>query len=173
MKPSDYWKSNSKLEHITPPGERFPEIGLYGALQSAVKGSVFEFGCGDGRLAPAFNHQLYTGYDINEYAIKAAKQNNPGYTFGTDIVDADTVLAYTVLLHIPDDEIQSVMDSFKSYQRIVIGEVLGRQWRRPGNPPVFNRNLEDYIMLAERTSYSVIKVPCPRYNCDVDLIILI
>lgn len=171
--PSEYWKSNSKLEHITPPGERFPEKGLFDALKQSVKGSVFEFGCGDGRLAPAFDPTLYHGYDINQYAIDAARVNNPKHKFGLDIVASDTVLAYTVLLHIPDDQIQSVIDTFKRYERIVIGEIMGRQWRRSGNPPVFNRDIEEYIEMVGRSEYSVIKVPCPRYNCDLDLISLI
>ena len=51
MEPSEYWKTNSGLVHITPPNDRFPEIRLNEALKKACKGSVFEFGCGDGRLS--------------------------------------------------------------------------------------------------------------------------
>jgi hypothetical protein len=43
--PAEYWASNEKLQHITPLGERFPEVNLFPALQKAIKGSVFEYGC--------------------------------------------------------------------------------------------------------------------------------
>jgi SAM-dependent methyltransferase len=170
VEPSEYWQANKNLVHITPAGERFPEVGLYEALQEAVTGSVFEFGCGDGRLAPAFSHEAYTGYDINQHAIKAARTANPDHVFGTEWVKADTVLAYTVLLHIPDDEIQPIIDRMKQYKRIVIGEIMGREWRRPGNPPVFNRDLEEYVEMIGR-QYTVIRVPYPRYGCDLELLV--
>lgn len=169
MEPAEYWQANSKLEHITPPGDRHPEQGLFPALRRAVKGSVFEFGCGDGRLAPAFSPDAYTGFDINQHAIDAARIANPDHTFGSQWVEADTVLAYTVLLHIPDHEIQPILERFDDYERIVIGEIMARQWRRPGNPPVFNRDLGEYVEMIGR-KYEVIRVPYPRYGCDLELI---
>jgi SAM-dependent methyltransferase len=171
--PAEYWASNEKLQHITPLGERFPEVNLFPALQKAIKGSVFEYGCGDGRLAPAFNPDQYVGYDINYSAIKAARLNNPAYQY-TDahaigyIYHAYTFLAYTVLLHVPDYEIENVIGLAKKYNRIVIGEIMGRQWRRPGNPPVFNRELSDYAEMIQRP-YEVINVQYPRYGCDLTL----
>lgn len=170
MTPAEYWQANRNLDHITPPGERFPEVGLFKALQEAVTGSVFEFGCGNGRLAPAFSPEAYTGFDINQHAIDAARIANPDYTFGSQWIEADTVLAYTVLLHIPDHEIEAVIDQFKAYKHVVIGEIMGRQWRRPGNPPVFNRDLEEYAAMLGR-EYTVIRVPYPRYGCDLELIV--
>ena len=170
MTPAEYWQNNSSLEHITPPGERFPEQGLFNALQNAVSGTVCEFGCGDGRLAAAFNPKAYAGYDINCHALAAAQKANPDHLFLSELVPADTILAYTVLLHIPDDEIESVIEQFLPYKRIVIGEMMGRQWRRPGNPPVFNRNLEEYVEMIGR-KYSVIEIPYPRYGSNLELII--
>jgi SAM-dependent methyltransferase len=170
MTPEEYWRSNAKLEHITPPGERYPEIGLFNALQKAVIGSVFEFGCGDGRLSPAFDPELYTGFDINQSALESARRANPKHAYSSEWVEADTVLAYTVLLHIPDHEIEPLIERIKSYKRIVIGEIMGRQWRRPGNPPVFNRDIEEYVEMLGRP-YEVIAVPYPRYGCDLELIV--
>ena len=164
----DYWKNNINLEHITPPGERFPELGIFNALSRACEGSVFEFGCGDGRLAPAFNHALYHGYDINQHALDAAIKANPHHAFVNDWVAADTFLAYTVLLHIPDGELP--IERMKQYGRIVIGEITGRQWRRGGNPPVFNREISEYADVIG-VEPEIIKVPYQRYKCDLDLMV--
>lgn len=169
--PSEYWQNNNNLVHITPSGERFPEINLFEALQKAVKGSVFEFGCGDGRLSPAFNCEHYAGFDINPAALKAAQKANPLHKYVTEWAAANTFLAYTVLLHVPDDEIESIINQAKrNYSRIVIGEIMGREWRRPGNPPVFNRNKEDYLdLVGWKCNFMPVKYP--RYGCDLDLMI--
>lgn len=169
--PAEYWKANEKLVHITPSGVEFPETGLYPALQVACKGTVFEFGCGYGRLAGAFPADAYYGFDINVHAIEAATQRNPEHDFGFEWRPADTFLAYTVFLHIDDDEIGGVIESAKAnYGRIVIGEIMGRQWRREGDPPVFNREAEEYGALVG-WDYETIKVPYPRYRCDLDLMV--
>ena len=170
MKPAEFWRANTGLRDITPRGERYPEVGLSDALRQACIGSVFEFGCGDGRLSPTFEPGAYFGFDINPTAIKAAHMLNPKYAYGHEWKEADTFLAHTVLLHIPDDEISGVIDRAKQYRRIVIGEVMGRKWRRPGDPPVFNREPEEYARLVG--SYpQVIKVPYPRYRCDLDILV--
>jgi SAM-dependent methyltransferase len=168
MGAGDYWRLNKSLAHITPPNERFPEIGLLPILKSVGRGSVFEFGCGDGRLSQAFDD--YVGYDINPTALKAAKLNNPDKRYTDKIVPADTFFAYTVLLHIPDNEIQSVIEIAKNYKRIVIGEITGRQWRRTGNPPVFNREVQEYADLIG-WDYEAIDIPYPRYNCNLTLMV--
>lgn len=171
MTPAEYWRSNKTLLHTTPPGELFPEVGLYDKLTAACKGSVFEFGCGYGRLAPAFHPSAYIGYDINPTALAAARKNAPAHLF-TDMEwpDADTVLAHTVLLHIPDDQIQETLDRMKAYKRIVIGEITGRHWRRRGDPPVFNREIGDYERMLG-ISCTVIKVPYPRYSSHLSLMV--
>ena len=76
-----------------------------------------------------------------------------------------------MLLHVPDDEIESIIKQAKrNYSRIVIGEIMGREWRRPGNPPVFNRNKEDYLDLVG-WKCTILLVKYPRYGCDLDLMI--
>ena len=168
MTPEEYWRGNSKLLHITPPGERHPEAGLFPILQSVVKGSVFEFGCGDGRLSSAFAAAEYTGYDINQEALRVARLNNPKHRYIDSIEGANTFLAFTVLLHVPDREIIQIIDIAKQYKRIVIGEIMGRRWRRGGNPPVFNRELTEYTQMIGRKC-ETIAIPYPRYNCDLTL----
>lgn len=170
MRPADFWRANAGLRDITPQGERFPEVGLFDALRSACQGSVFEFGCGDGRLAPAFDPDRYFGFDINSAALAAAKVANPKHRYGDEWEPADTFLAHTVLLHVPDDELPSVLDRANRYPRVVIGEVMGRKWRREGNPPVFNREAHEYEAMFERP-VSRIEVPYPRYGCNLTMLV--
>jgi hypothetical protein len=89
----------------------------------------------------------------------------------TDWTPAETFLAHTVLLHVPDGEIQSVIDRAKQCPRIVIGEVMGRNWRRGGNPPVFNREAHEYVEMVGRELIDSIAVPYPRYRCDLQLLV--
>ena len=149
---------------------RFPEVGLFPALQRACTGSVFEFGCGDGRLSPAFHPERYSGFDINPTALLAAQKANPAHRYVIEWAPADTFLAHTVLLHIPDDEIRAVLERAKGYDRIVIGEVMGRKWRRPGNPPAFNREADEYIEMIGRAP-EIIPIPYPRYRCDLTMLV--
>lgn len=170
MTPEQYWRQNSQLREITPAGVRFPEVGLFDALRSACGGVVFEFGCGDGRLSPAFDPSLYVGYDINPTALKAARKANPAHRYSETMEPADTFLAHTVLLHVPDDQIAGIMEKANHYPRVVIGEVMGRKWRRGGNPPVFNREAEEYEAMLER-KVTRMEVPYPRYGCNLTFLV--
>jgi len=127
-----------------PEGDGFPEFlsGLVG------EGSVLEFGCGIGRLAGCFDPECYLGVDVSTFAIAEARLLRPSHRF--QVIDdakslpaSDVTLAHTVLLHVPDDALQAVVDRFES-PRLIISEILGRHWRRTGNPPVFNREMSDY-----------------------------
>lgn len=168
--PAEFWRGNARLRDITPHGERFPEVGLFEALGRACTGSVFEFGCGDGRLSSAFHPDSYVGFDINPHALVAASRANPAHRYVTDPEPADTWLAWTVLLHVPDDEIGEVLDGAKLYRRIVIGEVMGRKWRRAGDPPVFNREAHEYVEMVGRPCETVL-IPYPRYGCDLHMLV--
>lgn len=169
--PAEYWRNNDALNHITPARIEFPEVGLFPALQKVCQGSVFDYGCGYGRLAPAFDPDSYYGMDINDTALDEARKRNPVYSFGKDWQSADTVLAYTVMLHIPDDEIVDLINKMRSYRRIVIGEIMGRRWRRPGNPPVFNREADDYCEIVGRDLVQIEYVPYPRYKESLTLLV--
>lgn len=49
---------------------------------------------------------------------------------------------------------------------VVLAEIMGREWRRPGNPPVFNRAGQEYIDLFTRHGFAVDDVvtgPYKRY----------
>lgn len=147
-----YWRQNKELAAITPEGVRFPEgFDVIETLREMFAGqSVVEFGCGDGRLTAAFDRETYVGVDINPHAILAARRNNPGYTFHLDAFPRKrAALAYTVLLHIPDDAIASVVERLSDCCRVVVVEIMGRKWRRPGLPPVFNREPGEYETMFE------------------------
>lgn len=163
-----YWRSNIDLKHLTPRGKRFPEIGLFDSLREICQGSVFEVGCGDGRLSPAFEPERYIGMDVNPAALAKARVDNPRHHYVEDWQPADTVLAYTVMLHVPDARLPAMMERLQQYPRIVIGEIMGRRWRTPGDPPVFNREREEYEAFLG-PAQQVIRVPYPHYDTELEL----
>lgn len=142
---AEFWKREG-LRHITPADKRNPEgWDVWSFLRGLSRGSVLEIGCGYGRLCEAFDPCQYLGADINENALVRAREKHPGYTFEAyQGQSADTALLYTVLLHISDDDLPGFIAGINA-DRVIVAEVMGRGWRRPGNPPVFNRDPEDYI----------------------------
>lgn len=180
----DFWRSPAGLDCITPVGKRWPEGEEFPAFLSRVvdpdrpaNALVLEFGCGTGRLAGCFEGMRYLGIDVSAHAIKIAQRAHPGHAFrvfGREerLPLVDVTLAHTVLLHVPDDELASVVERFNS-PRVIVSEILGRHWRREGDPPVFNRDQIDYEVafapryhLAARYSH-----PYPHYR-DTELTLL-
>lgn len=142
------------------------------ALAEAIPaGRVLDFGCGDGRLAEAFEPGRYCGVDINPHAIAACRRNYPGRRFElaeTELPLADCALAYAVLLHVPDEELAAVIDRLaRAVPRVVVVEILGRHWRGTGLPMVFNRELHEYVAafaVAEMALQRSIGRPYHRYG---------
>ena len=122
--PADFWRGNTRLRDITPRGERFPETGLYPTLAAVCRGSVFEFGCGDGRLSPAFSADQYAGYDINPTALRAAAEANPRHRYVSEWEPADTWLAWTVLLHVPDDELPGLLQRVRELWIVLLPGIV-------------------------------------------------
>jgi SAM-dependent methyltransferase len=121
---------------------------------------VHELGCGAGRLCSVTSPDKYVGTDLNPHAITAAKKNNPEYNFQevqihSDYPPADVTMAYTVFLHMDDITLESVIRRIAAagHRYILVSEILGREWRRGGNPPVFNRSLDDYLVLMQKVGY--------------------
>lgn len=156
-----FWKHNS-LKHIKPNrGGEFPEgwdvVEFLKEIYTEEEyGKVIDVGCGYGRLCKAFNPNKYLGIDFSNDAILKAKELNPNYTFSTinnfeSYPKSDTKLLYTVLLHQRDEDIEVIVETLcKSTNKIIVAEICGRSWRRPGNPPVFNREEEEYIDLFKK-----------------------
>lgn len=190
----DFWKNNS-LANIKPGvGGEFPEgwdvVKYFKNFMTPEEyGEVVEIGCGYGRLCEAFDPDAYMGLDISPEAIKQAIALNPEYEF--ELITkkrtrkyyphSRTKLLYTVLLHQSDEDIDSIIENLcATSRRIIVAEICGRDWRRKGNPPVFNRTPQEYDYMFTthgRGMSTVVKQPYKRYNnfnkSDTDLSIMV
>lgn len=169
-----FWKTQG-LNHIKPnTGQEFPEgWDVRDFLIDTIKeDSVVEVGCGYGRLCGKFSPAQYQGFDLNPTAVEAAITTNPEYTFsvyeiGSELPLSSWLYFYTVLLHINDDDIVDYLRTVTTNcQRVLVGEILGRKWRRGGNPPVFNREAQEYADIMKQVGWSLVKTterPYKRY----------
>ena len=176
-----FWKKEG-LRHIKPnTGKEFPEgFNVLGYLEKWANGRrVVEIGCGYGRLCGAFPVDEYIGYDINPQAVEKAKRMFPDYPFfpleDSVLFPSDLVMFYTVLLHIPDESIIDFIKSVTGFApNVLVAEVMGRKWRRQGNPPVFNREPAEYDEIFKEAGFLPIKrqaLPYKRYkNTDITFI---
>ena len=170
-----FWK-NADFRYINPayPAQEFPEGWDVREELREIMGQrrVAELGCGYGRLCTAFSPEQYTGYDISPAAIDAARLRFPDYRFQVmagedDFAASEAVLLYTVLLHVADEDIGPFIARLASKAAFVlVAEIMGRSWRRSGNPPVFNREAQEYITLFAQHGFAVddiITAPHHRY----------
>ncbi|MCA8986473.1 MAG: tetratricopeptide repeat protein [Planctomycetaceae bacterium] len=175
---TSYWQQDH-LANIIPLNQKlgeFPEGWdvrpfLWEMLKGDVRRNVLEVGCGYGRLCQSFPTDYYLGVDINPEAVQAARTRHPGYDFlVTDFTapypKSDAILLYTVLLHIDDQSLPAMLERLaESSNVILIAEILGKaRWRRSGNPPVFNRDLEDYQQLMQKLGYVLERVEHQPYQ---------
>jgi SAM-dependent methyltransferase len=183
-KTADFWRSEGLLHIIPNTGVEFHE-GYNPASVVAEweqTGRILEVGCGYGRLVQAFSPARYVGVDINENAVLKARELNPGYDFRAvrdcdPLPETDTAFSYAVLLHICDEDLPHFLARMvASAKQIVIGEIMDTRWRRDGNPPVFNRDPEIYILemlklgcvLIEYAKLPYVRYSGPPYNVDRD-----
>lgn len=161
---SSFWIKEG-LDHIKPDGGEFPEgFDVLKTLSELLSGQVIEIGCGYGRLSPAFSD--YVGYDINPTAIEFARTFFPDkefHLYGGGDYTGESALLYTVLLHIPDDEVVDLIKTIKT-KKVLVAEIMGRKWRRAGDPPVFNREADEYIELFNRPLITRADVPYKWYR---------
>lgn len=168
MHSTEYWIGNSELKNITPADDKWPEnFDIFEVLREH-EGKILDFGCGKGRLCKAFRPEDYYGYDINSAAIEYCRKEYPEYSFGFRLPYVHAVLCWTVLLHIDDKDIVTMINGLsKIGKKVVVGEIMGRKWRREGNPPVFNREAEEYIEMFKNAGMELVKkrsFPYPRYS---------
>lgn len=176
MKPSEFWRKQDGKTHITAGKTAWPEgFDVLGKLTSLLgnEKQVVEIGCGYGRLAPAFDPERYFGFDINRNAIYAARLSNPDHEFiwlKDDSLNAlppcTAVLAYTVLLHVPDENISAfVAELCKKTDRFILAEIMGQHWRRPGGTvPVFNRDKGEYEKIFADAGFSMVSAEAIPYR---------
>lgn len=166
---TSYWKQD-QLANIIPQNEalgEFPEGWdvrpfLWDLLKPHLIRKMVEVGCGYGRLCQAVPTDYYLGVDINPEAVQTAQIQHPGYDFQQigfhdAYPKADAILAYTVLLHIDDVAIVPMIERMcQASDVILIAEILGKKkWRRDGDPPVFNRDLQDYLALMQNNGFEL------------------
>ena len=176
-----FWKERGH-EYIKPTtGGEFPEgWDVKSYLTELCDGKlVTEIGCGTGRLSPAFLPEHYIGIDICTSALEIAEENNRDYKYilhnqGDSYPQADVRLVYTVLLHIDDDCIGDFIENLCQDPatwhtlRVIVAEIMGRKWRRSGNPPVFNREADEYITLFEKCGFELESVADKVYERYAD-----
>lgn len=170
---SSFWIEQGTA-HIKPEvGMEFPEgFDVGSVLQDAIDGCfpVLEVGCGTGRIAGLFPASNYVGVDVNPSALIQARLTYPKHLFriadrGLEYPAAPSALLYTVLLHISDEEIYPFLEAVaQGRNRLVIAEIMDRRWRRLGLPPVFNRDVEDYLLLARRVGFELIHYSKNEYS---------
>jgi len=171
-----FWGTEG-VDHIKPEiGLEHPEGFDVPALMRELAGPrlpLLEIGCGVGRLATGFAPGDYIGVDVNPHALLVAREALPAHDFRliteeSVYPEARSALFYTVLLHVPDDALEVTLRRTAAVaDRIIIGEVMDRRWRRPGNPPVFNRESEDYIQAMQALGYLLadhVRLPYARYD---------
>jgi len=182
---SKFW-GDKGLQYVIPnDGGQYPECFDVAKELSIHLGKslpIVEVGCGYGRIGRLFDSTQYKGLDINPNAINRAKRELPGYHFETitdleQVPTCDTLLVYTVLLHIPDEEILNSLTILANRAtNILVVEIMDKRWRsKQVVVPVYNRDPEEYILLLQQCnkhlkSYS--KKPYAKYakmrNPDLD-----
>ena len=126
-------------------------------------GTILEIGCGYGRLSGAFSPEQYHGVDININAIQKAQSIHPLHRFTKvnfldDFPSVSLAYTYCVLLHIDDEAIRLITRKMcQAAEYVVIGEILGRKWRRDGLPPVYNREQSEYEGLMAAQGYRLFR----------------
>lgn len=169
VSPFEYWQSGGGLGSLSPAGESPEGPEFARAIQETLFGlDIVEFGCGNGRLAPFFSKRRYVGFDICPRAVEQAKVLHPGYDFwvcgGEKLINGGYALfAHTVMLHVPDELLVPTLQRF-TQKLVVISEIVGRNWRRDGDPPVFNREIMEYDAAMREAGYTLKRVPFVPYS---------
>lgn len=156
-----YWNDHG-FDLITPRNLDNPEgFDVGAALHEFIDGTVYEVGSGTGRIAKFFDPAIYTGMDINHNAVDLASRLMPDYTFkagslDTVFDDADYTLFYTVLLHVPDDLIDDVVQNIRS-DKVLVCEIMNPKYRKESDEYTISnqRDLETYQDLFDAYGFKL------------------
>lgn len=102
--------------------------------------TIFEYGCGVGRLCEMFDPALYIGMDISDKMIKVARQKHPAYTFqmAGEKPRTDITLTANVLQHNPDSFVKEFTPNSKElYAYELIGKSSPKDF-------LFPRSVKEY-----------------------------
>lgn len=157
----EIWSGKAGIKKEYPEGkaEYDPRMGIYLAEfargDKCAGGDICEVGCGSGRLAGYFSDREYTGVDINAEAIAKARKDNPGYEFHhvgyeEEWPEAECYLFHTVLLHIPDEYLDGMIQRCGG-NRVVVAETMDPQFR--DGQYTFHRSSAQYKEAFERNGY--------------------
>jgi len=110
--------------------------------------TILDYGCGIGRLTGSLSKKWdIIGADISREMLKIAKKTYPDVQFlPIEKIQGifDLVLTYTVLQHIPDSEIDKVLQNIQKFsgKYVLFVESLGKRYQ--GH--IYLRPLEKYIL---------------------------
>ena len=157
----EFWE-NDNFKNIKPTSNEFPEgFDVLGTLKKIANElnyeSIVELGCGYGRLSTAFDKDKYIGTDISDRACDKARVKNPTYTYQEySHPKADIYLAYTVFLHLTDEQVHNELKQINS-KYFIISEILGNEWANngKGGVPTYNRELEQYNSIMKEHGYEL------------------
>lgn len=163
-----YWVSDN-MSNIIPLNQgTFPEgfdpgKVIYDLLKDYNPRKILDFGCGYGRLSPAFPSNLYIGIDLNPEAIRVAQKNNPDKEYHEINVDSeypkcDAAFAHTVFLHNDNKTMQSILGRLEKtgVKYIVISDIISKDWHNGFIPPTFFRDIEDYNNLLNAIGFTFV-----------------
>lgn len=161
----DFWRNRGERYVLPGNSSMYPEgwdPRPFMMLLSAGQKTV-EYGCGFGRLAGLFPIDQYIGIDINPRALELARKKHPEHNFELidfekGLPDAEFYFSYAVFLHIEDEILPKILKALpETCKRFCIAEIMGREWRIPGQkePPAFCREDHEYIDIMKDVGFQL------------------
>lgn len=189
------WQGEAGINNVVPqsigqwPEGKRPDLWPYfklcaeaGIADQLKLPAVLDVGCGYGRLAQCFPPEYYKGVDINAAAILKAKAENPDHTFEhitayDQIPSAVSTLLYFVCYHVPDDEIEALLQqcAFSTEEKIVIVETTGPRTNgnKDGPMPGYRRHASRYAEILFEFGFSLDTLKSMPYAKSGDFVHMI
>jgi len=150
------WSGESGTRLSYPMACLKVERELKEIIHDYCDGLTCEVGCGDGRIAALFDPRTYMGLDINANSISRAKESLPTHdlrkiNWEDSYPLASTYLFFTVLLHIPDAEIDAIIKKLSN--KVVVIEAMGRWLRDYGRGNNYQRDPIEYRALFKKHGF--------------------
>lgn len=168
----DFWLKNG-LDYIAPKDLENPEgFDYLQVIKDLSVGNILDFGCGKGKIVPAFTPKEYLGVDFNPNVIDVVKEKYPDHEFRITDMDesfvADTAVFYSVCVHMPDNAVKSQIERVKC-SRVIIAEIMNTKYRRNEDAYTIanNRSVEQYDEIVGRKRIETINKTYEYYGCDI------